>query len=100
LAVALGYPHPDHWLAEITGRQLSEWLAFLSVFGPIGERRADLRAGSIVAATRTPPGKPMRAEDFALNFQRPSDREPASLDQMKRQMMKIAGTMGGTLPTK
>lgn len=47
--MALGKAHPDHLLAELTWPQMAEWLAF-GALEPIGDYRADVRAG-VIAAT-------------------------------------------------
>ena len=36
LALALGYPHPDHLLKELNSRQIGEWSAF-GMMEPIGQ---------------------------------------------------------------
>ena len=48
IAIALGYPHPDHWLRQISGRQLSQMLAFYRR-RPFGESMQDLRVGTQLA---------------------------------------------------
>lgn len=60
----LGYPHPDHLLAQLTGPQLAEWKAYYSV-EPWGDLRADFRAGQICATVANHAGK-MRGEGAGL----------------------------------
>lgn len=61
LAIALGYPHPDHLLAQLTSHQYSELLAFHSI-EPIGEEREDLRNAMAIAAMVNALGAKPRAK--------------------------------------
>jgi hypothetical protein len=49
LALALGYAHPDHLMAQLTSGQLAEWFAFYRL-EPFGGWRDDYRSG-ILAST-------------------------------------------------
>lgn len=73
LCLALGYPHPDVLLAQITARQFQEWRAFYAL-DPFGERRAELRnalLGSVIASQH---GKAVDMERFML-FKEPHEEE-------------------------
>ena len=63
--MALGYSHPDALLAELSSRQIGEWLAYFQL-EPFGEERADLRAGIIAAANANlwVKGRKLRPADF------------------------------------
>ena len=47
--MALGYPHPDYLLTQITSAQLSEWIAY-SILEPFGPVRDDERIGIVCSA--------------------------------------------------
>lgn len=66
MALALGYPHPDHLLRELTSKQLTEWMAY-SLLEPFGPKRDDERAGVLASVTIQPhlkKGKKIKPEDF------------------------------------
>ena len=48
LALALGYPSPEHLLATITSSQLAGWMAYAAI-EPFGEYRSELRHGQQMA---------------------------------------------------
>lgn len=72
LALALGYANPEYMLASMPWRIWQDWIAY-NALEPIGEERADLRAGIIAATTANclarRKGKPAyRAADFMPKF--------------------------------
>lgn len=46
--MALGYPHPDYLLDDLTVDQVSEWRAY-NQLEPVGEYRRDYMEGQILA---------------------------------------------------
>ncbi len=93
--------HPDHLLAALTSPQIGEWYAFLAA-EPIGEQRADFRAGMICATVANYAGK-QRADgspgaqpaDFmpSLESQRISPPEPLLMTTPEAQADLIRTTL-------
>ena len=77
--MALGYPHPDILLEQITSRQLGEWIAYYRI-DPWGEERADLRSG-IVSSTMANINRKKGAKAF-----KPSDFMPEFIKQKEDDM--------------
>lgn len=97
LALALGFPHPDHLLAQLTSSQLAGWMAYSSI-EPFGEYRSELRHGQQMALQaninrdnkRKP--DPYVAGDF-MNFlseEKPETAEPTP-DEMEEKLATIFG---------
>lgn len=87
----------DGLLAELTSRQVAEWLAYAQV-EPWGEDRADLRAG-IVAATvanafRRQDSRAFTPQDFMPDFAEDEDPDAASA----RLMAALKAALGDTPP--
>lgn len=91
-------------LAQTTSAELAEYMAMERVDGPIGEVRADLRAG-IVASTianhgMSPPRSPLRPLDFMPFAKRQRVRGPIRLADPKAQQRLLEQTLFGTLLKK
>jgi hypothetical protein len=90
LALALGRTVAE--LEEtMSSHELSEWMAFEAIDGPIGNQRADMRAG-IIAATianchRTAKSKPFSHLDFMPYAEKPK----TSQEQMAEMLAKAFG---------
>ena len=67
--MALGYPHPDYLLSQISSAQFSEWIAY-SILEPFGSTREDDRAGVICSTigncgfAKKKDNTPFKPEDF------------------------------------
>ena len=65
-------------LNEMSGEQLSEWLAYARI-EPWGEERADLRAGIVAATTanchRSSRTKAFKPDDFMPKFGKTDERQ-------------------------
>ena len=93
--MALGWPSVEWGLERISGRELSEWIAFDAV-EPIGDRRLDLLFAYLMAVTvnlhRGKDDKAAKVEDFLLDFWAGEGREPEpqSLEEQRSiiEMMK------------
>jgi len=48
LCLELGYPHPDHLLAQLTSSQLAGWMTYAAL-EPFGEYAAEVRHGQQMA---------------------------------------------------
>ena len=93
----------DQMLRSMTALEVAEYMALERIDGPIGELRADLRAG-IVASTvanhgMSPPKTPMRPLDFMPFQRRPA--ETIKLASAVEHGKLLARTLfGGLLGTK
>lgn len=85
----MGWPSVEEGLANISSRELSEWMAFDAV-SPIGENRLDLLFAYLMAVTvnlhKSKDDQPAKVEDFLLDFWagEDGDAEPQSLDEQRR----------------
>jgi hypothetical protein len=93
--LALGYAHPDHLLAKLTSRQVSEWWAY-DTLEPFGERVDWLRMG-VLAATivnctpRKKGSKAAKPEDFIPpEVRTPKVGHKQSVNDMKSLLMAMA----------
>lgn len=68
LCLALGYAHPDHLLSQLTSPQLTDWLAYMSIY-PIGERRADIRQGYSTALLCRAWGADVQTSDCIIDYE-------------------------------
>lgn len=88
LALALGMTVEE--LGErMSGRELSEWVAFDRI-SPIGDERADLRAGivaSVVANAHRTKGEPFKPADF-MPFSERKQSVQASFEQLRNLTKK------------
>lgn len=87
-------------LDRISAEELAAWQVFHERIEPIGERRADLRAGVIAAtvanAAPAPEGtkrEQYRPEDFALQFDQGPGSAPA--DDMARKFRALENLTRG-----
>lgn len=79
MALALGVPDVDALLAQLTSRQLAEWMAF-GQLEPFGEVRADLRAAivaSTIANAFSVKGRRFKPADFLPRFEKPKSQPAA-----------------------
>ena len=74
---------------EISAREFAEWMAYDRI-DPMGEGRADLRAGIIAAVMRNSwcKGAPAKPADFMPNFKRQDGPDPEQLQQKIRAIFK------------
>lgn len=74
--MVLGMP-VGRMLRETTALELAEYMAMERIDGPIGEVRADLRAGIVASAVAnhgmSPPKSPTRPLDFMPYQRRPAE---------------------------
>ena len=96
MSLALGIPVGE-MLRRMTSRELSEYMAY-DQFEPIGEARADLRAGILASAvvnhSISPPRSPTKPVDF-MPFARSFKDAAAALDPVDPQ--KNAQVIGKAL---
>lgn len=97
--MALGMPVRT-MLSQLSSADLTEYMAFERIDGPIGEVRADLRAG-IVASTvanhgMSPPKSPLRPIDF-MPFAKPGGGGQIKLANAVEHGKLLAKTLFGGL---
>lgn len=90
-------------LAQMSSADLTEYMAFEQIDGPIGEMRADLRAG-IVASTvanhsMSPPRTPSRPADF-MPWQSRNSGAPIKLANAVEHGKLLAKNLFGALLDK
>jgi len=91
-------------LRRIDSRELTEWMAYERVAGPLGPERADLHA-AIVAATvanamRGKKGRPFKPADFMPQWDRPSPVEQTGDDHLRIVKQLQAAFGGGQVRTR
>lgn len=99
MSLALGIPVRT-MLAQMSSAELTDYMAFEQIDGPIGEMRADLRAG-IVASTvanhsMSPPRTPSKPLDF-MPFTRRHGGAPIKLASAVEHGKLVARTLFGAL---
>lgn len=91
LALALGMTVEE--LGErMSGRELSEWMAY-DRLSPIGEERADLRAGivsSVIANTHRTKGDPFKPQDFMPFLEKPRNSPEQAFEKLRSLRRKGA----------
>ena len=85
-------------LARISAAELTDWLAFERIAGPLGPDRADVQAG-IVASTianvnRGKRGRKYKPADFIPQWSRPGARTP---QQMRTKLIELTRRFGGKI---
>lgn len=83
-------------LADIDSDELTEWIAYEKVTGPLGPRRLDVLHGihtAVVANTAAAKGRKARPRDFIPEWDQ--DREP-DFEQMLATARTLTTALGGT----
>lgn len=88
-------------LARITSRELSEWMAYEQVAGPLGGRRIDHAAALITSAVLNAnrgKGQPRRSPEQLLpEWGRPRARRRMGPDEMWTAAQAANAKLGGTV---
>jgi len=86
-------------LARCTSAQLTEWMAYEQVTGPLGPERQDLLFGILTATVSNGSrGKGQRAKepkDFIPKWDQGGKREPADWRQMLATVQSMNRRLGG-----
>ncbi|MEU0133404.1 hypothetical protein ABZ172_05085 [Streptomyces sp. NPDC006296] len=86
-------------LARCTSAELTEWMAYEQVTGPLGPERLDLLFGILTATVSNGSrGKGQRAKeprDFIPKWDQGARREPADWRQMLAQVKSMNRRLGG-----
>lgn len=87
-------------LAQISSRELTEWMAYEQMTGPLGPGRGDLHAAQITSTLlNVNRGKGRKAHsiaDVVLRFDR---HEPMSPEELYARIRQINAGLGGTVAT-
>lgn len=94
LATALGYPHPDLLLRELTARQLAELRAYYQ-FEPFGGMRTDIALAKIAQLLGAFVGVKVQSKDMIFDATRLREKratdEKARYEETKRTVAKFLG---------
>lgn len=87
-------------LSRISSRELTEWMAYEKIAGPIGPRRGDILAAQIAATiqnvNRPKRRKAVKLADVLLRWDR---KEPLSPQEMYERVRQINAALGGRQAT-
>lgn len=82
--------------SRLSSSELTEWIAYESITGPLGRRRQDIQAATIAAtianANRGKKGKKFKLSDFLIPYGTTEQKSPA---QLLAAIKSINKAMGG-----
>jgi hypothetical protein len=82
--------------SRLGSAELTEWMAFERMTGPLGRRRQDIQAATIAAtvanANRGKKSKPFKMQDFLIPYGESREKTP---DQMLEAIRQLNASMGG-----
>lgn len=82
--------------SRLGSEELTEWMAFENMTGPLGRRRNDIQAATIAAtianANRGKGGKKFKLSDFLIPY---GNQERKSPEQMLAAIKSLNRSMGG-----
>ena len=82
-------------LARTPSRELTDWMAYEKMTGPLGPERADLHAGIIAAtianANRGKGKRRFRPADFMPKWDRPRATTPSAMANMLKTLTRKMG---------
>jgi hypothetical protein len=87
-------------LERISASELTDWLAYERIAGPLGPERGDVQA-AVIASTianvnRGKRGKIFKPKDFMPQWSRPGARTP---DAMRSMLVALTRRFGGKVKT-
>lgn len=96
LAGHLGYTVGE-LLARISSRELTEWMTYEQVTGPLGGRRSDVHMSvlaSVVANSQRSKGRPLTPKDFLPAW---DGKQRMSAEDMFAAVSQANTALGGTI---
>lgn len=82
--------------ARLTSSELTEWMAYERLTGPLGRRRQDIQAATIAAtianANRSSKGKKFKIDDFLIPYGEVRRKTP---QQMLAVVRELNAALGG-----
>ncbi len=85
-------------LREISSVELTEWMAYEQITGPLGPRRGDYQAAQITATLlNVHRGKGRKARSTEEVLLRWDEREPMSPEEIYSRVRQINTALGGTV---
>jgi hypothetical protein len=82
--------------SRLDSSELTEWMAFENMTGPLGRRRNDIQAATIAAtianANRGKGGRKFKLSDFLIPYGRSEQKSP---EQMLSAIRSLNKSMGG-----
>lgn len=83
-------------LAEISSRELTEWMVYEQIAGPLGPVRGDYQAAQITAnILNVNRGKNRRGKTVGDVLMRWDDHEPVSAEELYAKAQQINAALGG-----
>lgn len=82
--------------ARLTSSELTEWMAYEQLTGPLGRRRQDIQAATIaatIANANRGKGRKLKVKDFLPPYGERRRKDPAEMLAMVRE---LNAQMGGT----
>lgn len=83
-------------LARCSASELTDWIAYERIAGPLGADRLDIHAGIVASTTanvmRQKNSKTYKPKDFIPKWDRPGIRDP---EGMRAMMISLTLQMGG-----
>jgi len=87
-------------LARISSREITEWMVYERIAGPIGPVRGDIHAAQVAATVlnvnRRKRRRPIKIDDVLLRWDR---KEPVSPVELYERVRRINARLGGTFKT-
>lgn len=81
--------------SRLGSAELTEWIAFERITGPLGRRRQDIQAATIAAtvanANRGKKGKKFKMEDFLIPYGEEARKSPEQMLQIIKGLNKSMG---------
>lgn len=87
-------------LARLDSRELSEWMAFEQIDGPLGGRRGDIQAAivaSTVANVNLPRHKQRAPDDYLPVWDKPAAKSQQTPEEMWAAVKRANAQFGGTV---
>lgn len=82
--------------ARLSSSELTEWMVYEKLTGPLGRRRADIQAATIAAtianANRSKGGKKFKVTDFLIDY---GERRRKTPQEMLAMVRALNAGMGG-----
>jgi hypothetical protein len=82
--------------SRLSSAELTEWIAFENITGPLGRRRQDIQSATIAAtianANRGKGGRKFKLSDFLIPYGRSDKKSP---EQMLAAIKSLNKSMGG-----
>lgn len=90
--------------ARISSRELSEWMAYETVTGPLAHRRGDIQAATVAAVVansqKSKRAKKSKISDFVIDYDKRRRGRSAGPHELLAKLRSATRRMGGTVGEK